>query len=107
MPVGHVAWLGEVPEVTVCNRLLLLLEEYTNEEIDDFSVIAKYCPNLQDNEKVIICKSELFLSVQNNGILVLIPDGALNIRKLISMWDADTHTINTLSLDNIISVMST
>ena len=106
MPVAHVRWLGETPDATVSDRLLILVESFTYEEIDAFTVIGCHNPNMPDSSKVIIFKDNVFLAVQDQDIFVLIPDIALNIRNLISMIDADKWTLNTLTIENIQNVMS-
>ena len=106
MPVTHVRWLGETPDAAVFDRLLILVESFTDEEIDTFAVIGHYNPNMPDCSKVIICKDDVFLAIQDQDIFVLIPDIALNIRNLISMIDADKWTLNTLTIENIENVMS-
>ena len=106
MPVTHVRWLGETPDAAVFDRLLILVESFTDEEIDAFTVLGHYNPNMPDCSKVIICKEDVFLAIQDQGIFVLIPDIALNMNNLISMIDADRWTLNTLTIENIQNVMN-
>ena len=106
MPVAHVTWLGETPDAAVTERLLILVESFTYEEMGAFTVIGYHNPNMQDCSKVIILNDNIFLAVQERDIFVLIPDLALNIRNLISMIDADRWTLNTLTIENIQNVMS-
>ena len=106
MPVACVKWLGETPDVAVSDRLLILVESFTYEEIDAFTVIGYHNPNMADCSKVIIFKDNVFLAVQHQDIFVLIPDIALNIRNLISMIDADKWTLNTLTIESIQNVMN-
>ena len=106
MPVARVKWLGETPDVAVSDRLLILVESFTYEEIDAFTVIGYHNPNMRDCSKVVIFKENAFLAVQDQDIFVLIPDVALNIRHLISLIDADKWTLNTLTKENIQNVKS-
>ena len=106
MPVTHVTWLGETPDAAVSDRLLILVESFTYEEIDAFTVIGYHNPNMCDCSKVVIFKENAFLAVQDQDIFILIPDIALNIRYLISLIDADRWTLNTLTIENIHNVMS-
>ena len=106
MPVAHVRWLGETPDAAVSDRLLILVESFTSEEKDAFTVIGYHHPNMPDCCKVIIFKENAFLAVQDQDIFVLIPDVALNIRHLISLIDADKWTLNTLTIENIQNVMN-
>ena len=106
MPVAYVRWLGDTPDAAVSDRLLILVDWFTYEEIDAFPVIGHYNPNMPDCSKVIICKDDVFLAIQDQDIFVLIPDIALNIRNLISMIDADRWTLNTLTIENIQNVMN-
>ena len=106
MPVAHDRWLGETPDATVSDRLLILVQSFTYEEIDAFTVIGYHNPNMPDCSKVVIFKENAFLAVQDQDIFVLIPYIALNIRYLISLIDADRWTLNTLTIENIHNVMS-
>ena len=45
MPVARVKWLGETPDVAVSDRLLILIESFTYEEIDAFTVIGYHNSN--------------------------------------------------------------
>ena len=106
MPVAHVRWLGETPDPPVYDRLLILVQSFTSEERDAFTVIGYHNPNMPDCSKVVIFKENAFLAVQDQDIFVLIPDIALNIRYLISLIDADKWTLNTLTIENIQNVMN-
>ena len=105
MPVPIVRWLAQIPDDDIINRLLILVQMYTSEEVEEFEVIAHHNPNMKDCTKVIIWKYHVFMAVQDQDILVLIPDNALNICKLISMWDANRWILNKLTLHNIKAVM--
>ena len=105
MPVPIVRWLAQIPDDVIINRLLILVKMFTSEEVEEFEVIAHHNPNMMDCTKVIICKDQVFMAVQDQDILVLIPDNALNICKLISMWDANRWILNKLTLQNVKAVM--
>ena len=79
---------------------------YTSEELDEFTVLANHWPTCLQSEKVILCGSMVFLGIVKNELLLLVPDVALNISKLIWMWDAERVTEDELTLGNIRQAMA-
>ena len=106
MPVAYVAWLGGVPDHSILSNVIEQVLSITSEERDAFTVYAKYWPTCLISEKVLICGREVYSCTVWNNILTLVPDDALNISRLIWMWDAERVTIDELTLENIQQAMS-
>ena len=105
MPVANVRWLGELPQQSVAKTLLEILEPVTWEEVDEYSAVASQ-RNGPDAEKVIICQERVYLCIWRNGVLVIVPDGALNYTTLVDMQTHEICNLSRLTFKNVIEMMS-
>ena len=101
-----ISWEGVIPNESVIARLREQLQVFTSEETDDFPVAAMYWETHLEREKVIMSENYMFLCTIKENILCLIPDDALDIHKLIWMWDAEPVIVNFLSSENIKQAMT-
>ena len=106
MPVSCIRWLGTVPEKNIIDRVLQQVFPITSEERDGFAIFASYWRTCLISEKVIICGSQAFSCTIMDNILTLVPDHALNISRLIWMWDAEIKTVDDITLKTIQQAMS-
>ena len=101
-----ISWEGEIPDESRINDFKQQLHEFTAEESSDFPVVATLWDTPLDREKVVQSENYVFLCKVKDGILCLVPDDALDIHKLIWMWDAEPVTVNFLSATNLRNAMS-
>lgn len=106
MPVANVRWLGELPQQSVAKTLLEMLEIVTWEEVDEYSAVASYQVNGPDKEKVLICQEQVYLCIWQNGVLLIVPDSALNFTTLVDMQTHEICNLSRLTLKNVIEMMS-
>ena len=106
MPVCNVTWLGPKPEGPLENTLVSMLGTYIDEDDSEFEIVVNHWETCLRSEKVIICGNFAFMCVVQNDLLVLVPDAALNIPKLIWMMDAERVTVDKLNIRNIRQAMS-
>ena len=106
MPVSCIKWLGAVPDKNIADRVLQQVLPITSEERDGFTIFASYWRTCLISEKVILCGSQVFSCTILDNILTLVPDHALNISRLIWMWDAEIRTVDELTLETIQQAMS-
>ena len=106
MPVSCITWLGEVPGNNIAHRVVQQVLPITSEERDGFTIFASYWRTCLISEKVIICGSQVFSCTIRDNILTLVPDHALNISRLIWMWDAERTTVDEVTLESIQQAMS-
>lgn len=106
MPVACLTWLGAVPDNSCVHTALEQVLPITSEEEDGFRVYASYWETCLVSEKVLICGSQVYSCTVRENIITLVPDHALNISRLIWMWDAERATIDALTLENIQQAMA-
>ena len=106
MPVGHIVWLAGVPAQSFVSNVLEQVLPITSEERDWFTVYANYWPTCLVSEKVLICGRDVYSCTVRDNILTLVRDDALDISRLIWMWDAERITIDELTLENIQQAMA-
>ena len=84
----YTTWEGTKPEkfeyLITANEIL---EKYTNEMEEDFMVFGRYTENHDFRETVVKKDQHIFLAVQQNNLILFLPDETLDIRVLISLWD--------------------
>ena len=66
-----------------------ILDKYTCEMDEDFTVLAKYTENDDEKETVVRLRNHIFLAVQSNNLILFLPDETLDIKVLISLWDCN------------------
>ena len=106
MPTANVRWLGELPQRSIAKILLEILEKVTWAEIEEYTAVATYEPNGPDSEKVLICQEQAFLCVWQQGVIVIIPDSALNFTKLVDIHTHEIVNVPVLTLRNVLKTMS-
>lgn len=77
-----------------------VLKTHCSEATEPFGVLVGKCLG-PDLEKVVCVENHMYLCVKTNNIFVLIRDTALDIRVLISMWDAAPVTLPKLKVSLI------
>ena len=106
MPVCNETWLGPKPEGQLENTSLCMLGSYIDEDDSEFEIVVNHWETCLQSEKVKMCGNLVFMCVVQNDLLVLVPDAALNIPKLIWIMDAERVTVQKLNLPNIRQAMS-
>ena len=106
MPVSCITWFGGVPDKSIADKVLQQVLPITSEESDGFRIFASSWQTCLVSQKVLICGSEVYSCTVQDNILTLVPDHALNISRLIWMWDAERTTVDKITLENIQQAMS-
>ena len=106
MPTGFVSWMGNVErddsiEQVVNERVATM----TSEAREDFHILAMFWDTCLQSEKVVICGDSVFVGTIRDKILTLVPDDALDIHKLIWMWDADRVHVQRIAVKHIKEAM--
>ena len=105
MPVGNVTWWGAVPDEDTFKTFLAHVNAITSEERDVFDVIGSHWETCLESEKVIIMENNVYCATVKDKLLSLVPDNAVDMKRLIWMWDAERLSITQLSLQCVKQAM--
>ena len=107
MPTGLVSWMGHMErDDSIYQVIRERLATMTSEAREDFHILEMFWDTCLQSEKVVICGDNVFVGTIKDNILTLIPDDALDIRKLIWMWDAERVHVQRITADCIKEAMT-
>jgi hypothetical protein len=96
---------------TQVSKLGEILLEHASEADENFNVmLINHGTATHGNNRteiVIIDSESFFLCISTNDFTIIIPDSALNMSTLISLWDRDYIYINDISMRVVLNYFNT
>ena len=73
-----------------------ILDKYTSEMDEDFTVFAQYTEKDGENEALVQLGTHIFLAVRRNNLILFLPDETLDIKVLIKLWNSDIIDVRNI-----------
>lgn len=106
MPTVNISWSGDDRGSNDIKELETILRECMAQDITEFGIIASHWGTCLESEKVILCRGRAYMGKVKNELLVVVPDSALSIQRLLWMWEAEIVCVDDLGIEHIKRAMA-